>query len=220
MLSQKEFIKASLEIEAQRRAYPGTEIVFSGSNETCGLFCEAGISKIAVLPNGDIYPCGLFIGTPSGKIGTVKYGIDSKMLKSILEIETVDADKYYERCVACKLCVQSKRKKTDKTKSELSNNFLLNPNLSIRSTKKGKIIHTGQRILAVNELGALIIDSVIDGLTKKQIVQKIEQRYSEKNRKITEDVNSFMTYLQKNGILVENEGPVVGYSNKKRNNVI
>lgn len=105
MLSQEEFDAVSSDIKALKVEYPHIEVVFNGVNEHKGDLCEAGTSEIAVFPNGNLYPCGLFTGLPNQKIGNIMSDVDSVKLKSIFKMETTNALKYHDRCVACKMSV-------------------------------------------------------------------------------------------------------------------
>ena len=105
MLSQSELNKVSAEIEALKLEYRHIDVVFNSMNEYKGDLCEAGTSEIAIFPNGDLYPCGLFTGLPNQKIGNIMSKVDSAKLKSIFKMETTNATNYYDRCIACKISV-------------------------------------------------------------------------------------------------------------------
>jgi radical SAM protein with 4Fe4S-binding SPASM domain len=105
-LTQKEYETVKSEINDLRKQFDGDiKIIFNESNEVHDSLCSAGVSKVAVLPNGDIYPCGLFVGIPSFKIGNIYGEVDREKLITMFEQEDVNSDKYWKRCAACKISV-------------------------------------------------------------------------------------------------------------------
>jgi uncharacterized protein len=108
MLTQEDFNSVSAQLEKLKVSYPNIDISFNGAEGGAGELCNAGTTEIAVLPNGDIYPCGLFVGLPSYKIGNLFTGLNATRLKSILVKETLLANSYKQRCVACKIATEVK----------------------------------------------------------------------------------------------------------------
>ena len=60
-------------------------------------FCGAGISRLTILPNGDIFPCARFIGEDSFRIGHLQNGFDSEKL--FIFKEPISAHSCYKNCI-------------------------------------------------------------------------------------------------------------------------
>jgi radical SAM protein with 4Fe4S-binding SPASM domain len=107
LLSQKEYEKLEKKIGYLKRKYKRIKIIFKAEPKIKRNFCEAGISKVAILPNGNIYPCGLFVSLQKFKLGNLfTKQINKKVMMNILQNETPNAKFYIDRCVACKLAVK------------------------------------------------------------------------------------------------------------------
>lgn len=59
--------------------------------------CDAGKSKISILPNGDIYPCDFFSIIPEAKMGNIYDGIDRNKRKEWFNSTYLS----YEECKTC-----------------------------------------------------------------------------------------------------------------------
>jgi uncharacterized protein len=103
ILTQEDYENVKREIDTIKTKYKHIHIILKNETNHIGNLCSAGINKIAVLPNGDIYPCGLFVGEPRFKLGNIMDEISGSKLKLLFRRETVNAKIYWKRCVACKL---------------------------------------------------------------------------------------------------------------------
>lgn len=104
-LAQEEYKKTEAEVNLLRKQFSDMEIVFNGANEAKGELCSAGVSKVAVLPNGDVYSCGLFMDIPRFKLGNISGRLDKEKLKDMFIQESVNSKNYWEKCVACKISI-------------------------------------------------------------------------------------------------------------------
>lgn len=103
-LNSAEFKAAKDAIKVCVAKYTNIKTVFNESDElTKPDICDAGLSKVAVLPNGDIYPCSMFFGIKSSKLGNVRTYIDGKKVFEIIQEETLNTKKYWKKCIACKI---------------------------------------------------------------------------------------------------------------------
>ena len=198
-ISQTEFNRVSKEVMELRKMHPEMEIIFNGINDTKGHLCEAGTSEVAVFPNGDLYPCGLFTGLPSQKIGNIRNGIDSKKLRSIFELENPDAEDYRSRCVACKISDMERMAETMPNRD-----YSLNPSVSMRTVKTGLMIYLDEKIFSINEIGAVVIKSIQKRMETEQIIASIAAEYREDHNAVARDVESFIKSMLKKGILITN----------------
>jgi radical SAM protein with 4Fe4S-binding SPASM domain len=103
VLTQEDYKNAKKEIDKIKGKYKNIYITLKNETDIRGDLCSAGISKIAVLPNGDLYPCGLFVGEPEFKLGNIMNEISGSKLKLLFQQETVNSKTYWKKCVACKL---------------------------------------------------------------------------------------------------------------------
>lgn len=71
-------------------------------------FCDAAITNISILPNGDIYPCQLFVGKKDYYIGNVLYDSADLILESLLKFRsTFQKTSYKNNNEKCKNCISS-----------------------------------------------------------------------------------------------------------------
>lgn len=110
MLSQHQFEILRRKVQKYRNNYQKKGVRISFYDPTISAdFCSAVFQHISILPNGDIYPCGLLINYKKFKLGNISkfnhfpYEKINKLIE--FELKNIRSNIYYKRCLAAYLSI-------------------------------------------------------------------------------------------------------------------
>jgi hypothetical protein len=79
--------------------------------------------------------------------------------------------------------------------------YILNDSVYFRVKNKEGIVYLGKKVILINEIGTLILNGILKGKNKEEIINKILKIYDIDKHNSSKDFDEFIGKLEQSGII-------------------